>query len=244
MQQDGTWLEYTPNTKSVLMIAAGCNGNVERLKELGYDTTVLYDGAYDNYPHNWSQADFLERPFRQHGCDAQRAPPFDLASFADDIVLPAIRELVAQGNGPAVVLTGSRGGQVTICRLWRMWHGPSVVLNGGCSCGIKIAPPQGFPLGLLTQGQDFFPTKDLSYTQRVFSQWPGDVILYHHEFDDHSVRSYNHAIELVLSMVLNVPLTPVSALERVCTCLQGPAQEAQVFIKPKGSGQIFDSIWC
>lgn len=237
MLTDGSWMDYVPNPKSILMILAGCNGNAQRLHELGYHTTALYDRAYDHYPLNWTSEDFLDRPIRQNA----DSPPYDHATFADDFILPAIRELVAQGNGPAVVLAGSRGGQVTICRLWRMWHGPSIVLNGGC--GIKSAPPQGTPLGLLTQGQDFFPTKDLSYTQHIFRRWPGDVVLYHHEADDHSVRSYNHAIELVLSMVLDVPRTPELALERIYTCLQGPALEGQIYIKPKGIGTSFESIW-
>jgi hypothetical protein len=240
MQPDGhTWIEYIPNPKSVLIIAAGFNGNATRLHELGYYTTTLYDEAYDRYPAGWStgRQGFLDRPLR---ADAA-APPHDLASFADDVILPTIRELVANGIGPAAVITGSRGGQVTICRLWRMWQGPSVVLNGGC--GVESAPPQGVPLALLTQGQDFFPSKSLTYTKRLFSAWPGEVFVYHHEADDHSVRTYNDAIESVMSIVLNIPRTREDALDRIYACLHGPAQDGHVLFKAKGLDEPFDVVW-
>ncbi len=236
MQPDGSWIDYIPNPKSVLIIAAGFNGNAERLHELGYLTTILYDEDYDRYPSNWAAEGFLHRPLNQPAASLSR----DLASFADNVVLPTIRELAARGNGPSLVFAGSRGGQVTINRLWRMWHGPSIVLNGGC--GIKTAPPQGIPLGLLTQGQDFFSSKDISYTQRLFSSWPGEVIVYHHEADDHSVRSYNYAIGLIMSMVLNVPQTLDGAAERLRTCLWGRALEGRLLMKQKGAGRDFNLL--
>jgi len=238
MQPNGTWIEYIPDPKSVLIIAAGFNGNAARLQELGYHTTVLYDEHYDKYPDNWRMGhkDYLARPLRLDPA----APPHDHASFADDVILPMLYELVANGIGPAVVMAGSRGGQVTICRLWNMWHGPSIVLNGGC--GIETAPPEGVPLGLLTQGRDFFPTKSLSYTQRLFSAWPGEVVVYHHDEDDHSVRTYNDAIELVLSIVQDIPLTRQEAHNRIRASLRGPALEGQVLLKQKGIGEGFDFL--
>jgi hypothetical protein len=236
LQADGCWLQYTPDPKSVLIIAAGFNGNARRLHELGFDTTTIYDENYDKYPR--SDDDFVNRPIVHNSADEF---PKDLASMADKLVLPAIRKLIAEGKGPIMIITGSRGGQVTICRLWRFWHGPSIVLNGGCDT--YSAPPQGVPLGLLTQGRDFFQTKSLLYTQRKFSSWPGEVIIYHHAEDDHSVRTYNDAIGLVISLVLDIPKTTDLALERVVRCSQGATMDGRVLMKPRGKSKEFISIW-
>ena len=73
--------------------------------------------------------------------------------MADDCFLPLIHQLIEQGNGPAAVVTGSRGGQITVVRLWATgWRGPTVVLNGGC-LPVRDARtgnlPDGVPLGLI-----------------------------------------------------------------------------------------------
>jgi hypothetical protein len=235
LDSDGCWQGYEPDSKSILIIAAGFNGNAERLHYLGYDTTIVYDKNYDSYPCR--SEDFINRPI----CSNTDMLPKDLASMADYIVLPVIHKLISVGKGPAMIITGSRGGQVTICRLWRFWRGPSIVLNGGCVIG--SAPPQGVTLGLLTQGRDFFETKSISYVQNKFSRWPSEVVHYHHEEDDHSVRSYNDIIGLVISMVLDIPRTKNAAVERLYHCSHGATMEGKLSIKPRGAGTDFIPIW-
>ena len=80
------------------------------------------------------------------------------------MVLPRIQALVAAGMGPTAVVTGSRGGQVTIVKLWEFWRGPSVVLNGA-DHRMARAPPPGVDLGLMCAGQDFFDTRDPDLVQ-------------------------------------------------------------------------------
>ena len=251
LKPNGVWEEYVPDPNSVLIIAAGFNGTSERLEALGYHTTTLRDPAYDSYPVGWRKGnrDYLMRPLI--GRRREAAPgPTDLASYADDAVLPAILALVAAGRGPAAVLAGSRGGQVTVPRLWRMWRGPTVVLNGGCvAASGAVPPPTGVALGLLTQGNDFFPTANPVYTQEALAAWSGPVVLYWHREDNHAVRTFSGAVGLVLAMVLDrAPLTlrpsvAAAAARAAGKGLHGLARGGQVFFKPSGQGKAFDQVW-
>merc|ERR1711990_1272172 len=104
------------------------------LKEAGYDVTCLWDASYDKNPCN--------RKFRDNAGNLRGVGPMDItknkrknnATVADDLVLPTMRNLIAQGRGPAVVLAGSRGGMYTLPRLWDLgWRGAAVCVSAGCT---------------------------------------------------------------------------------------------------------------
>merc|ERR1712039_731222 len=80
-------------------------------------------------------------------------------SLADDLVMPAIQQLIAQGRGPSVVVAGSRGGQCTLPRLWALgWRGAAVCINAGVAqSSSSHQVPAGVHLALITGGKDFFP---------------------------------------------------------------------------------------
>jgi len=232
------WQEYEPQANHILLICPGFNGDANRLRSLGYTVTELYMTEYDKYPPGWNDPqnpDYLNRA--RFDADGNALPPSgvqDLGTFADDVVLPVIRAAVAAGRGPAAVCTGSRGGQVTLPRLWQAWQGPSVVLNGGCQLAPERMPTNVF-LGLVCGGRDFFRTNSPEFTQGAFARWPGPLIHYHHPQDDHGVQTYDHAIGPVLDMVLNSNLSAAAQLH-------GEAAAAAVWFKPEGTGSGFMQI--
>jgi len=186
MLPDGS--AYTPAENSVLVIAPGApwvwegppkEGEpvsstvwcVQALQELGYDVTVVGKATYDMYPKGWRKGciDLSSNGGRNH------------TTLADDHVLPKIRELVAAGRGPALILAGSRGGQCTLPRLWDLgWRGAAVCVNAGCNTLGKV--PRNCQLTLVTGGFDFFkqsatPSLLKTSLQRKDIDFP--IFLYH-----------------------------------------------------------------
>ena len=190
-------MEYQPAKQTVLIIGAGCNGDGNVLVDLGYDVEFLYDEAYDRYPADWKRGElaWLDAPLLTP--QAEHTP--DLANFADIVLVPAIHALILENRGPAAIVCGSRGGQVTISRLWRMWKGPSVVLNGGCNP--RHAPPE-VNLALLCGGRDFFSSRFIATVRRTFAVWPGFVAHCHCPRDSHGCESFPSVIGALLHVVL------------------------------------------
>lgn len=152
---------YTPSPTSVLVIAAGApwvwetefNGqrepralwSADYLASVGFDVTLVGDSKFDCYPEGWKQGrpDLASNEGKNH------------TTAADELVLPKLEELVAEGRGPSVIIAGSRGGQCTLPRLWSLgWCGAAVCVNAGCTSLGRV--PSGCSLGLVTGGFDFF----------------------------------------------------------------------------------------
>merc|ERR1712159_567581 len=105
----------------------------------------------------------------------------NLATLADNVIMPQLEELIAAGRGPAIVIAGSRGGQVTLPRLWNIgWRGPTLCINGGC---VKATVIPGAPvrLVLFTGGQDYFETNDTQTTASLLRKEDvrQPILLYH-----------------------------------------------------------------
>jgi hypothetical protein len=181
-------IRYIPAERSVLVIAAGSpwvwhaipndgetappvQWSPEALKEAGYDVTVVWEAKYDRYPTGWRdrKPDLKSRGGKNH------------MTLADDVVVPKLRELVAEGRGPGLIIAGSRGGQCTLPRLWDLgWRGGSICVNAGCTLLGKL--PRCCHLCLVTGGLDFFkqsayPECLVKSLQRSDPKCP--VLLYH-----------------------------------------------------------------
>lgn len=188
--KDGAWKKYVPARQTVIAIGPGggtrMNGEAyAALARLGYDVVPVHAADYDNamdgsgyaYPPGWEDGEPDIRYNRGR----------NLATLADDIVLPLIRRLVKEGRGPACVIAGSRGGQVTVPRLWEVgWRGPTLVINGGCATTSQV-PPLPVRLLLVTGGRDFFPTRDPGYTRQILEKQnpKAPVMLYHDPDEGH-----------------------------------------------------------
>jgi|SaaInlStandDraft_5_1057022.scaffolds.fasta_scaffold01465_4 hypothetical protein len=188
---NGEWYSYEPQKNKVYVILHGFNGNTEILKENGFDVEEIYLKDYDKYPEKndiWT------------GDDINRQK-HNLATLVDNIILPRFIELINAGQGPSLVITGSRGGQITLLRLWEYWRGNSICLNGGCR--ILKQKLENVNLGLITCGNDFFDTSSLQYTIKTFQGKVDNLIIYHNKEDNHGVNYYNEAILHIINKMYN-----------------------------------------
>lgn len=216
---DGHWHSYVPNRQTIVVIGpgAGMHANADvyaQLVQSGYDLVALHSQEHDEAPEG-SKGSYSYPPGWQQGSPNlgfNRGK--NLATLADDVLLPAIRQLIAEGRGPAAVLCGSRGGQVTLPRLWEIgWRGPCVVINGGCA-STAVVPGSPVRLVLATGGRDFFKTKSPESTARMLKK-----------ADKHSqVLNYFHPDEAHMPSQLGggvlLRLLEIACLESFTTSLQ------------------------
>lgn len=212
--KSGTWRPYIPSKKTVIAIGPGGgtrmnHGAYTALAQLGYDVVPVHAAEYDNaadgsgyaYPPGWEDGTPDLRYNRGR----------NLATLADDVVLPLIQRLVKEGRGPACVIAGSRGGQVTIPRLWEMgWRGPTLVINGGCASTSQI-PPLPVRLLLVTGGRDFFDTKDPRRTKQLLEKQDPKVPvwLYHDPDEGHMPFGLDRVFGGLLDLFNNEALSPL-----------------------------------
>lgn len=211
------WVPYTPRKNTVLLVGPGggtrANAHVySELQERGWDVVIVHSSKHDipegDPPPGMQAGEYLYPP----GWDADSPDltfnaGLNLATLADDIVAPRIRDLVTEGRGPAAVIAGSRGGQVTVPRLWKeFWRGPTVVLNGGCILACKV-PAVPVRLVLATFGGDFFPTcNPLVTMERVQKENAKvQVLLCHNEEETHMPSQLNVVLERLLELAIDGP---------------------------------------
>lgn len=190
------WKEYKSNKFKVYVILHGFNGNLELLYNLFGEENVesIFLPEYDIYPKDWKNGNINWMDYNINKDEK------NLATLVDNIILTKFRNMISNNNGPSLVITGSRGGQVTLSRLWNFWRGPSICLNAGCIIQDNI---KGVNLGLITCGNDFFHSNNLLYTLNKFQNKTDKLVIYHNTNDDHSVQSYNEGMVLVLNKLFN-----------------------------------------
>jgi len=208
---DGHWQTYDPSKQTIVVIGpgAGLRHNVHVYRELaqaGYKVVGDYDQEYDAYPPGWQWGT------PDLGFNAGK----NLATFADDVVLQVIQQLVAEGRGPAAVLCGSRGGQVTLPRLWQIgWRGPCVVINGGCLSTAAVPGPP-VRLVLATGGRDYFETQCPVSTGRLLKKDDERslVLNYFHPDEPHMPQQLGGGVLM--------RLLEIACEEKFSSSLQGP----------------------
>jgi len=143
---DSIWTNIPPTKNLVFVIkpGAGTFYNKNAYKELETEYDIVYfgksGGEYDNYPLNWNQNGLV----KNHGKH--------LGGIAE-----LIKNYIQTSNQiPAAIICGSRGGQVTIGKVWdTIWRGPTVVINAGCLTTKTRIPPE-VSLMFITMGGDYF----------------------------------------------------------------------------------------
>lgn len=199
---------YQPGPRSVLVIGPGGGTRMNApayqvLEQSGWDISVAMAPEYDRSP---AYPDFLYPPGWENGTpDLSMNGGKNLATLADNVILPMIEQLIAQGRGPAAIICGSRGGHVSLPRLWasRGWLGPTLCINGGC---IKFQVP-GAPcrLILITGGQDYFETKDPRATAQMLKKEDPShpVLVYHDHKEGHMPGSMGDVFGPLLEIAIN-----------------------------------------
>lgn len=177
------WVPYPADRQSVVVIGPGAgtiqNSRIyEELHADGYKLALINGGSFDQYPPGWESG----TP------DVSFNSGQNLAALADGGLQSAIVDLIEKGCGPSAVIAGSRGGQVTVPRMWQgIWRGPTIVLNGGC-VGICAVPPAPVRLVLASFGKDYFGTCDPEWTHQMLTKEDSrrPVLLHHDPEDDHT----------------------------------------------------------
>jgi len=145
---------------NVLVIADGSGYNAnrhvyDRLRALGFKLDVVAAGSKHRsfaYPSGWSEPGYPDD-----------TNPDDLGGFGHD-VCEAIETTI-----PAIIICGSRGGQVPLGVVWRRcWRGPVVCINGGVLTANVPVPSQA-RLVCVTAGRDYFATQDIKFTCSKFA---------------------------------------------------------------------------
>ena len=228
-----------PNPHSLLLIGPGSgakmNGQVyAELEHAGYTVHQVHDQdtGYDVDPSNPSKYRY-PRDWDRLGASLMPAAGVrDLASLARDLVWPKLLELVSKGEGPAAVLCGSRGGQVTVGELWdNYWEGPTLIINAGCHVRRNLP---AVPMALATSGRDFFETRSIAFTQKeLVERCAGPVLHYHHSTDGHMPLSL---------MVVIVPLVRWACAETEVRATSEARQQALCDLdrcRPPGRSERF-----
>lgn len=190
---DCAWERYTPNPKVVAVIApgAGMKKHAYLYKDLerqGYQLVPIFDDAYDHYPPGTDVlASLGVKGLRMPDLRFNRAK--NLATFVEDVVHPKIVELISEGRGPAVVIAASRGGIISLPKLWACgWQGPSVVGNAGFVGTASV--PSAVPCVMMTAGWDCFLTRNPEATAAALQKEDPatPVLLYHDPREDHDLN--------------------------------------------------------
>ena len=190
-----TMVPYMPNPKICLVIGPGAgwiqNKPVyDKLRQSGYTVVGTWDSAYDAYPEHW--------PGGRTGSN--------LESFVDDVMVPIIKEMIDAGNGPSFLICGSRGGQVTLNRLWqKALQCPTICINAGLLM-TSTRIPKSMRLLLATFGQDYFPTSNQSYVQKQFERLAtSNAVVYYHKHDGHMPKNLASDIMALVHVITTWP---------------------------------------
>lgn len=183
-----TYSDFAPcvpqqNTPIVLFIAPGAedfyeiarhSASAQGIQVLQVDAIEHESGLTNGWQHGETCSPLLQYhmdPYRnmpdwEFGPERWDCDQPNLASFGVDVVLPRIKDLIRQGRGPSAVVCGSRGGDVTIIKVWEQWRGPTLILNGSpLRAGLVSATddmqswyhvPEEVPLYLALGGNDFY----------------------------------------------------------------------------------------
>ena len=155
--KENKWETVTPTTNTIFVICpgAGTARNRKAYMVLEKKFNVIYfaksGGLFDRYPDYWENNAFVESQGNHLGGIAQL---IQKKINKDKII-------------PSCIIAGSRGGQVTMGKIWEsIWRGPCIVINAGSLTSQTIIPKQVQVLFII-MGKDYF--KSVNTPQKVKS---------------------------------------------------------------------------
>jgi hypothetical protein len=147
------WVEIQSDPKLVFVIKPGSGTyyNKEAYKKLEEKYEVVYfgqsGGEYDKYPLGWENNNSILNI------------GFHLGGIAQ-----LVKEFIFSNNKvPSIFIVGSRGGQVTIGKIWEsIWQGPTIIINAGCLATNTRIPLKVTPI-FVTMKWDYFEMVNTYY---------------------------------------------------------------------------------
>ena len=155
--ENNKWVPKSPTPQTIFVISpgAGTARNRRAYQVLEKNANVIYiaksGGLFDKYPDFWENNSFVESQGNHLGGIAQL---IEKKIYKENII-------------PSCIIAGSRGGQVTLGKVWeRLWRGPCIVINAGSLTSQTIIPKQVHILFII-MGKDYF--KSVNTPQKVKS---------------------------------------------------------------------------
>mgnify|MGYP000106006175 CR=1 FL=1 len=194
-----TWSARTVLTPRILVIqpGAGCGYNGESYTQLQKEFDMVFMDTKTRvggfkYPPNWGNI----------------WDDVDITKKWDKDSLVGLAKSVGQAimdSAPSVIIAGSRGGQVVLPLLLKhYWRGPFVCINAGPLTSNSRLPKQCTPW-FVTCGNDFFPTKSLSWVREAFAKLSDVQGVQIHSEDEMHTPDLNKTL----------------LLSQICQCLLG-----------------------
>lgn len=182
------WIQRKPS-RTIFVIApgAGVYSNRFAYQELQKYFTLVYIGKrgdkYDRYPDNWS----INKNVHNYG---------DHLGGLSRV----FKTIVDEGTIPCGVICGSRGGQVTLGKVWEdVWRGPSIIINAGCLTSRTHIPKGVFPLFITMEGDYFKSVNTFQKVIRLFYNYvedPSQKAVFIHLLGDEHMPNLNSIGEL------------------------------------------------
>lgn len=119
-----------------------------------YDNRAVYDTIPHikiGYSCMRTPPDVYPKRWRNNDDVSAEGPIVDLATQAQ-----YFQQRMDEFGAPKVVVCGSRGGQVTVGKVWKtMWRGPTIIINAGVLQTVQEIPKEVTPY-FVTFGKDYF----------------------------------------------------------------------------------------
>ena len=159
INENGKWVFKEPTKDLVYIIVpgAGTYNNKVIYEKIKSDYNVVYigssGGVYDSYPLNWEMNGMVEMNGNNLG---------GLACVIGD-------RMTRLNEIPALILCGSRGGQITIGKVWEsIWRGPTIIINAGCLTTNTQIPIGVKPMFIIMEYDYFTSVNSIGKVLRLF----------------------------------------------------------------------------
>lgn len=174
------WDKIIPEQKTVFVIrpGAGTFRNKKAYDFLEKEYNVVYfgqtGGEYDNYPNGWQDNKNILSTGKHLGGIAE-----------------LVKTYIQKYNIiPSIIIAGSRGGQVTIGKIWEIiWRGPTVVINAGCLLTNTKIYKETTPLFITMENDYFTSVNTISKVKTLFDIYKSTK--YQHGFIIHLKGHYH-----------------------------------------------------
>lgn len=158
---DREWIDvsYDKNLIFVIRPGAGTFQNKLGYQNLENYFNVIYfgetGGEYDKYPQNWNDNKLVLNTGKHLGGICELVTNY----------------IIYKNEIPGIIITGSRGGQVTLGKIWEnIWRGPSIIINAGVLTTRTNIPKEVNPL-FITMGKDYFTSvNNINKVEKLFNK--------------------------------------------------------------------------
>ena len=153
INKETKWINPNADKKLIFVIKPGggtfYNKDAYRKLEEKYEVVYFGEsgGQYDRYPQGWENNNTVLNEGYHLGGITQLVKKY----------------ILSKNKVPSIFIVGSRGGQVTIGKIWEsVWQGPTIIINAGSLTTNTSIPKNVIPL-FVTMKWDYFEMVNTQY---------------------------------------------------------------------------------